>query len=357
MTDQPEAVVLCGGFGAARFLSGLLGALDDPSRLTVVANTGDDVEFHGLRICPDLDSVLYALAGRFDEERGWGPAGDSFSVRAALGRYGPEWFNVGDEDLALHLRRTELLDGGATLTEATGILAGAWGITSSLLPVSDDPIATVIRTEAGDLTLQDYLVARRAEPPVHGVDYLGATEAAAAPGVAEAIAWAEVVVVAPSNPVISIGPMLAVPEVHGALTARSGPTVAVSPVVLASAPRTGPEIQRYQARERLMAGVGLAHRPAAVAEAYASFIDAFVVDRRDTGEVRELARRGLPVLSADTLAPPGPPRRELAVQVLDFARALLAPRPPTGRAARPWPDRRGGAPADPDGPRSPGTTG
>ncbi|HVA42019.1 MAG TPA: 2-phospho-L-lactate transferase [Acidimicrobiales bacterium] len=330
----PTVTILCGGFGAARFLPGLVAAVGDAGEVTAIVNTGDDTEFHGLHVCPDLDSVLYALAGCFDETRGWGPESDSFHVHAALRRYGSDWFTVGDQDLALHLRRTELLRAGATLTGATRAIAAAWGVRSALLPVTDDALATFVHTADGTLSLQEYLVVHRAGPAVTGVEYVGAEQARATPEVLAAIEGAEIVVLAPSNPVISLGPILAVPAVHDALVARRGPTVAVSPVVVSARARTAAEDQRYRARASLMGGCGLPHRPSAVADLYAPYIDGFVVDERDRDEAREMANLGVPVLKADTLAPPGPARSVLAGRVLAFARDLAAANGP-GPYSRP----------------------
>jgi LPPG:FO 2-phospho-L-lactate transferase len=314
--------VLCGGFGAARFLTGLRQATAD---LCCVVNTGDDLDYLGLHVAPDVDSVLYALAGCFDEERGWGVRGDTFRCNAALALYGDDWFHVGDEDLALHLKRTALLQSGRSLSEVTAILAGRWGLNARVLPMSDDPVRTVIVSEEGRLSLQEYVVARQAAPRVNAVDYEGAPQARPAPGVLDALETADVVLVAPSNPVSSIGPILALPGVREALRRRRRPTVAVAPVVRRQQPVTAAERGRARVRAALMGARGLAHTSTAVACSYRGLIDGFVLDRRDASERDEIASFGMAVLLADTLAT-GAGRAELAAQLLQFATTLDSPR-------------------------------
>lgn len=310
--------VLCGGFGAARFLPGLRQVVAD---LCCVVNTGDDLDYLGLHVAPDVDSVLYALAGCFDEERGWGVRGDTFRCNAALARYGDDWFHVGDEDLALHLKRTALLQSGMPLSEVTATLARWWGLNARILPMSDDPVRTVIVSEEGRLSLQEYLVARQAAPEVTAVEYEGVSRARPAPGVLDALETADVVVVAPSNPVSSIGPILALPGVREALRRRRRHTVAVTPVVRQQQPVTEPERGRARVRAALMAARGLAHTPTAVACSYRGLIDGFVLDRRDASERDRIASFGIAVLLADTLAT-GAGRAELAADLSRFAATL-----------------------------------
>ncbi len=311
--------VLCGGFGAARFLCGLR---DRGDALCCVANTADDIDWLGLRVCPDVDSVLYALAGRFDEERGFGLRDDSFRCNAALERHGDGWFHVGDEDMAQHLERTRMLAAGSTLTEATARLATAFGLRARLLPMSDAPVRTVVHTDEGALSLQEYLVRRHAQPAVLGVDHPGLEAATPAPGVLEAVAVAEVVLLAPSNPVSSLGPILALPGVRATLAARRAGTVAVSPVVSGAAPRTPPERGRARVRAAFMAARGLPHRAAAVAGLYAGLVDGFVLDERDAAESAEIEALGIRVLLADTLAAAPEERAALASAALGLGREL-----------------------------------
>jgi LPPG:FO 2-phospho-L-lactate transferase len=316
--------VLCGGFGAARFLTGLLPI--EP-RITCVVNTADDLEYEGLHVSPDLDTVCYALAGRFDEERGWGLHGDTFRNAEALRRYGSGWFAVGDEDLATHLRRTSLRRAGATLTQATAELTRSLGLSARVLPMSDDPVRTRVITDEGRLSFQDFLVRHRGKPQVRGVELEGADSAEPAPGVVDAVREADLVVLAPSNPVVSIAPILGLPGVSAALMARSGPTVAVTPVVSGRPPATPPERSRAHVRAAFMAARGLEHRAASVACAYRGLIDGFVLDHRDAGERPVIEALDLTVVLADTLARPAA-RSALAAAVLEFGWSLRRKRAP-----------------------------
>ncbi|MFL5913083.1 MAG: 2-phospho-L-lactate transferase [Gaiellaceae bacterium] len=313
--------LVCGGFGAARLLSGLREVVDTP--VCCIVNTADDLEYAGLQVCPDLDSVLYALGGEFDEERGFGRRGDTFRCNGELARYGAGWFSIGDEDMALHLERTRLLHSGMSLSEATAQIAAAWRCPARLLPMSDDPVRTVVQTDEGLLSFADYLVRRRASPRVTGVQQDGIARAAAAPGVLEALREADVVLIAPSNPVSSVGPVLALPGVRESLSRRRGPTVAVTPVVSGREPRAEPERVRAQVRAALLAALGFPHRAAVVAGLYAEWLDGFVLDHRDAAEQAEI---GVPVLLADTLAKIGPGRAELARAVLEFAHGVRVKR-------------------------------
>ncbi|HEX3605731.1 MAG TPA: 2-phospho-L-lactate transferase [Candidatus Dormibacteraeota bacterium] len=309
--------VLCGGFGAARFLAGLR---ENAGELCCVVNTADDLDWLGLHVSPDLDSVLYALAGHFDEERGWGLRGDTFACNAALARHGLDWFHVGDEDMAQHLERTRLLREGAALSDATAQLARAWGVAARLLPMTDAPVRTMVSTDEGTLSLQEYLVRRRAEPVVTSVDHAGLAAAEPAPGVLEALTEAEVVVLAPSNPVSSLGPILELAGVRAALRARPGGTVAVTPVVTGRPPGTPPEKGRARVREAFLRSRGIPHRAAAVAGLYAGLVDGFVLDERDGAEATEIAAAGTAVLCADTLAATPAERTRLGEAVLRFGR-------------------------------------
>src|SRR5207248_3158517 len=212
-----RVAVLCGGFGAARFLDGLRRVPD--VELTCIANTADDLEYAGVHVSPDVDTVSYALAGIFDEGRGFGIVGDTFRNAEALRRYGWGWFSVGDVDLATSIRRTDLLRAGATLSEATASLVQGLGVAAAVLPMSDDPVRTVVVTDEGRLAFQEYLVARRAQPAVRAVEYDGLAAAAPAPAVLPALAGADLVILAPSSPVASLGPILGLPGVRPALAA------------------------------------------------------------------------------------------------------------------------------------------
>jgi len=293
-----RVVVLCGGFGAARFLDGLRRIPD--VALTCIANTADDLEYAGVHVSPDVDTVSYALAGLFDETRGFGLIDDSFRNAEALRRYGLGWFTVGDVDLATSLRRTDLLRAGQTLSEATADLARGLGLTAAVVPMSDDPVRTMVVTDEGRLPFQEYLVARRAQPKVLAVEHAGLAAARPAPAVLPALAGADLVILAPSSPVASLAPILGLPGVRAAVAAA--PAVAVTPVVSGVAPATPPEQSRARVREAFMAAAGLPHTATAVAGHYAGIVDRFVLDERDAGEADAIRALGLDVFLADTLA-------------------------------------------------------
>ena len=283
--------------------------------LTCIANTADDLDYAGVHVSPDVDTVTYALAGCFDEARGFGIVGDTFRNAEALRRYGLGWFAVGDVDLATCIRRTGLLRAGATLSEATADVARGLGVApaATVLPMSDDAVRTVVVTDQGRLPFQAYLVAHRAQPAVVAVEHDGLSGARPAPGVLPALEAADVVVLAPSSPVASLGPILALPGVRDAL--RSARTVAVTPVVSGVAPSTGPERSRAHVRSAFMAAAGLPHTAAAVAGLYADIADAFVLDLRDAAESAAITALGPRVITADTLAA-GPARTALAETVI-----------------------------------------
>jgi len=318
MLDGPRVAVLCGGFGAARFVPALAASA---GTLCCVVNTADDLDHLGLHISPDVDSVCYALAGRFDEGRGWGLIGDTFNAVDALARHGSGWFHIGDEDLAFSLLRSARLRQGVTLTAATARLTEALAVAATVLPMSDDPVRTIVHTDAGTLDFQDYLIRHRARPSVHRVEYRGLATAQPAPGVLAALNNADVVVVAPSSPVASIIPILRLPGVLDTLRHRGGPTVAVAPVVSNQPPGAAPERSRAVVRSALMGSLGLAHRAAEVAGLYASFLDGFVLDERDADQLALIERTGVAVLTADTLSPPER-RPALAEAVVRFAGSL-----------------------------------
>lgn len=289
--------VLAGGVGAARFLVGLVDVVP-AEQVTVVVNTADDDEFHGLWVSPDLDSVTYRLAGAHNPETGWGLADESFRAIDALARYGvPTWFRLGDRDLATHLYRTERRRAGATLSEITGEITRAWDVRARLLPMTDDRVATRIRVEgpAGveDLAMQQWFVERRAEPPVVDVRFDGADRARPAPGVLESLAAADTIVICPSNPIISIGPILAVPGIRELLVERRDRVVGISPIV-AGRPVRGPA-------DRLMGPLGLEVSSAGVATAYRDFCATLVIDRVDRDLVPAIEGMGVRAVTTDTV--------------------------------------------------------
>lgn len=309
-----RVAVLCGGFGAARFLDGL--RRRPGVALTCIANTADDLEYAGVHVSPDVDTVTYALAGIFDETRGFGRVGDTFRNAEALRRYGWGWFAVGDADLATSLRRTELLRAGKTLSEATDDLNRGLGIGASVVPMSDDPVRTVVVSDEGRLAFQEYRVARRAQPAVRAVEFDGLAAAQPAPAVLPALASADLVILAPSSPVASLNPILALPGVRPALaTAR---VVAVTPVVSGQPPATPPERSRAKVRAAFMAAAGLDHSATAVAGLYSDIADTFVLDHRDAAEADAIRALGIDVVTADTLAT-GDARVRLAEAVLASA--------------------------------------
>lgn len=307
-------VALAGGVGAARFLRGLVRVVP-PEAVTVVVNTADDEEFHGLWVCPDLDTVTYTLAGVEHREQGWGLAGETFTVMDALERYGEAtWFRLGDRDLATHLYRTRRLAAGATLSEVATELAHAWAVVPRLLPMSDDRVATRVTVRRDDgrievLAMQEWFVRERSAPPVVAVGFAGAAEARPAPGVLEAIDRAETILVCPSNPVISIGPILAVPGVREALVRRRDRVVGVSPII-AGAPVTGPA-------DRLMGPLGIEVSCVGVARAYAGFCGTLVIDSGDAHRSREVESAGVRAVVADTLMTDARVAAALARHTLD----------------------------------------
>ncbi|MCZ7525675.1 MAG: 2-phospho-L-lactate transferase CofD family protein [Acidimicrobiia bacterium] len=292
---EPAVTVLCGGLGGARLALAFRDA-GIPARF--VTNVGDDVEVDGLLVCPDTDAVLHALAGCFDEERGWGVRGDVFPP--APGGATP-WFNVGHRDRAHHERRAALLSGDRSLSEATAALAAELAVPFPVVPVTDDPVRTRIRTADGWLGWQEWLVRERAEPPVLAIEHLGASSARPAAGVVEAVRDAALVVLAPSSPLASLAPIVAVPGVGEALWRRSGPTVAISPVVRRRPLRTDRDRHRARARAALLAAAGIQHDPVAVAGWYVGLADTFVLDRADAADAPLVADRGFRVLVEETV--------------------------------------------------------
>ena len=274
-----KVAVLSGGVGGARFVQGLVEAVE-PSDVTVIGNVGDDVEVLGLHISPDLDSILYALAGLNDDQRGWGRADETWRALETVGELGGEtWFQLGDLDLGLHLVRTQALRSGEPLSSVTGRLAASLGIETHVLPATDDRLRTWIETPAGEFPFQEWFVARGHRDEVDAVRFEG--DAAPAPGALDALEQAELLLVAPSNPYLSIGPILAVAAIREALAARRVPAVAVSPLIGGRAVK-GPA-------DRMLARLAGGTSPAHVAAQYAGLIDALVVDEADAHDLDGLA--------------------------------------------------------------------
>lgn len=299
-------VVLCGGVGAARFLSGLV-RVRRPEDVTAIVNVADDETFHGLHVSPDLDTVLYTLAGIVDEARGWGIRGDTYRCGETLRALGAEtWFQLGDLDLATHIRRSELLGAGQPLSQVTAALARALSVRTRILPVSDGRQATMVRTPAGWLAFQEYFVKRATADAVLELRFEG--EVAPAPGVLDAIASAETVVLAPSNPFVSIGPILAVAGLRDALRDATAPIVAVSPIVGGAAIK-GPAAAMLASLDHEVSPVG-------VAALYADFLDAMVIDERDRALAPRVAALGVRPVVAPTLMSDATARERLARDVL-----------------------------------------
>jgi LPPG:FO 2-phospho-L-lactate transferase len=290
-----KIVALSGGVGGARFLRGLV-EVTDPADVTVVGNVGDDVEVLGMHVSPDLDSILYALAGVADVERGWGRADETWTAFEEAARLGGEnWFMLGDRDLGLHLVRTQALAGGEPLSAVTASLAGAFGLQAALLPATDDRLRTWIDTPDGSFPFQEWFVARRHRDDVDRVRFEGEDSARPAPGVIEAIEQAELIVICPSNPFISIWPILAVDEIRAAIERRRVPCVAVSPLVGGRAIK-GPADRMLQ---RLAGGT----EPVRVATCYPQVIDVLVFDESEADGADAVEREGVRPVTAPTLMP------------------------------------------------------
>ncbi|MHB8509672.1 MAG: 2-phospho-L-lactate transferase [Candidatus Dormibacteria bacterium] len=310
----PRVAVLSGGVGGAKLVEGLAELLPGDS-LSVVCNTGDDMELWGLHVSPDVDTVLYTLSGLVNREQGWGVDSESFQAMELMRRYeAPSWFLLGDRDLATHLFRTEQLRAGKRLTEVVDALRDRLGILCAVLPCTDDRVRTMVGTAEGELEFQDYFVRRRFEPPVLHVRFDGADAARPTPEALAAVLAAEILVVAPSNPVASIGPMLAVPGFRAALRHAGGVRLAVSPLIAGEAVK-GPTVN-------MMASAGFPPTAVGVAAAYDGLIEAMVIDRADVAEKAALEQMGLRVLVTDTLMEGFEGRLRLAAEVLDFCTTL-----------------------------------
>ena len=306
-----KVVTLSGGVGGARFLRGLVDVVE-PEGVTVIWNVGDDVEILGLHVSPDLDSILYALSGLADEERGWGRADETWNALGAVeGLRGESWFRLGDRDLGLHLVRTQALRAGAPLSVVTARLAAALGLEAKLLPATDDRLRTRLDTPAGSFPFQTWFVERGHRDEVDAVHYVGADAAGPAPGVLAALEDADVVVLAPSNPYVSIGPILAVRQIRDALARDETRCVAISPLVGGRAVK-GPA-------DRMLARLAGGTSPAHVARFYAGLVDAFVLDEADADGAGAVAELGIRPIVTRTLMVDGDARSRLAEAALDVA--------------------------------------
>jgi LPPG:FO 2-phospho-L-lactate transferase len=301
---------LAGGIGASKLLLGLYHAMD-PHDLTIVVNTGDDIVMHGLRVSPDLDIVTYTLAGVVNPKMGWGFRGETFHMQKRLGAFGREiWFNLGDRDLATHIHRTDMLAHGRTLSQAAESIRHALGVKSRILPMSDQPIPTIIETRDGHMHFQEYLIKHRTAPGITGIHFQNVKHAHPAPGVLEAICDAQRVIICPSNPLISIGPILGVPRVREQLRARRESVIAVCPIVGGKSLK-GPS-------DKMLIQLGAGSSASAVAKLYADFTGTFVIDRRDAKEADAIRALGMKVAVVPTVMRTFADKRKLA-------KALLAP--------------------------------
>ena len=310
-----RVAALAGGIGAGKFLRGLVRAVS-PQDVTVIGNTGDDITMHGLHVSPDLDSVTYWLGDVFDRDRGWGRRDETFRATEELRSFDPEqaWFNLGDLDLATHLYRSNLLAAGRTLTEATAAVASRFGVVARLLPMSDDPVTTRISVVADgqelDLHFQEYWVRRGGRDEVKAVRFDGAERSRPAPGVLDALAHADAIVLCPSNPVASIGPILAVPGIREALAARRSHVVGISGIV-AGAPLAG-------MADRLMPAAGAEVTAAGAADCYRGLLGAWVVDDADRGLVPRIESSGVRAAATDSIMTDDAKAEALARVALDL---------------------------------------
>lgn len=316
LNDGKSITVLCGGVGAARFLRGLV-EIAEPEGVVAVVNVGDDELIYGFHVSPDIDTVLYSLAGRFDDDRGFGIRGDTFAWLDAMGALGEDaWFRIGDRDLATHVYRSRRLREGAPLSTVTAELAAAFGVAVRVVPATDDRLRTAIETDDGVLAFQDYFVRRRWQPAVRAIGFEGADGARPAPGVVAAIERADIVIIAPSNPLISIGPIVAVDGVRDALAARRERVVAICPLVQGRAIK-GPAAA-------MMASLGHRVDAVGVAALYRDIAGTLIIDDADAGLAAEVERAGTRAVVAPTLMIDGERRRNLARATLAIAERAWA---------------------------------
>ncbi len=316
-----KVAALAGGVGGAKLAHGLA-LLLPPENLTIIVNTGDDFEHFGLHISPDLDTVCYTLAGLANPDTGWGRSGESWNAIQNITRLGgPAWFHLGDQDLGTHLERTRRLQTGQSLSAVTRVFCQAWNVQATVLPMSDDPVRTWVETEElGWLPFQSYFVEHRCEPRVRGFAFKGQEQAQPAPGVIEAIEAAHAVVFCPSNPWVSINPILALPQVRDRVASKGkrgdGTVVAVSPIIGGQAVK-GPLAKMYQE-------LGITPSAIAVAEQYQDLLSGFVLDRVDENQAETIAALGVQTLETDTLMKTVEDRRRFAEEVLDFCARLIS---------------------------------
>ncbi len=309
-----NCIALAGGVGGAKLADGLARATDADS-LTVIVNTGDDFDLYGLHISPDLDTVMYTLAGMANPETGWGIAGDTWHNFEMLDKYGvAPWFRLGDRDLATHLLRTKMLADGQPLSVVTRELCRRLNVAPRVMPMSDDPVRTVIATEQGLLPFQEYFVRHGWQPVAHAITFEGCDEAEAAPGMLRAIETADTIVICPSNPYLSIDPILSLRGVRDVLLNATAPIIAVTPIIAGEAVK-GPAA-------KLMRELGLEPSAVEVARHYADFVNGFVLDTRDAGLASQIEAMGIGVLITDTLMTTPDDRARLACDVIGFADRL-----------------------------------
>jgi LPPG:FO 2-phospho-L-lactate transferase len=311
-----KVCALAGGVGGAKLAGGLQDVLP-PGELSMVVNTADDFDLWGLHICPDLDTVMYTLAGISSPETGWGIVDESFETLNMLERYGEEiWFRLGDRDLATHILRTSRMRSGETLTEVTAGLSAVLGVDSAVLPMSDDPVFTVLETAEGHLEFQEYFVRRGQRDEVLAIELRGIQDARPTERVLAAISGADAIVLCPSNPVVSVGPILALPGMKEALTSSSAPKVAVSPIVGGRALK-GPA-------DRMLASLGHEVSAAGVARMYAGLVGGMVIDRTDEEERAGIEALGMRVLVTQSVMLDAEDRARLASETLEFSAGLVA---------------------------------
>lgn len=305
-----KIVALAGGVGASKFLLGLSHVMD-PRELTIIVNTGDDIVLHGLAISPDLDIVTYTLAGVVNSETGWGFAGETFHALEQLSQFGsPSWFHLGDRDLATHIHRTAMMRSGASLSDTTESIRQALGVEARILPMCDQPVPTMIQTPEGRLNFQEYLVQRRAEPVVLGISFEGVEQARPARDVLESLEHAVGIVICPSNPLISIGPILAVPGIRDALRKRRKSVVAICPIVGGKSLK-GPS-------DRMLAQLGFDVSASGVARMYQDICATFVIDPVDAGETQAIEDLGMKVVIRKTVMNTLEDKEQLARDVLEL---------------------------------------
>jgi LPPG:FO 2-phospho-L-lactate transferase len=305
-------VVLTGGTGGAKLIEGLAAEID-PAELTIICNTGDDAVFHGLYVSPDIDTITYTLAGLSDSEKGWGIKDDSFVALGQLRRLGNDaWFNLGDKDLATHITRTRMLRQGRTLSEITDYLRRMFGVRSTILPMSNERIETRVITPQGEISFQEFFVKERWAPTVSAVRFEGAEKSGPAPGVLDAIRDADAMFVCPSNPISSIGPILAVPGIRSALQNTDTPIIAVSPIIAGTA-ISGPA-------HKLMIACGFEASALGVARCYANFLDSFLIANEDCGFIPMIEQARVKAVASDIRMPDIAAKRRLARELLALVR-------------------------------------